>query len=124
MTDSFNRPLFEARARWYRDGCDGLDDRDEYFASGDCARDAGSDLDAVLSEVRVLEQVIVKLRESAALAVAGSAPAPPEQDREVLELLRKALVVVDAHAEEYPHARPVQAEITRYLETRGIETDR
>ncbi len=50
------------RARWYRDGCDGLEDRDGYYASGDCARDAASDLEAALSEIRVLESVIEKLR--------------------------------------------------------------
>jgi hypothetical protein len=50
------------RAAWYRDGCDGLEDRDGYYASGDCARDAASDLETALSEIRVLESVIARLR--------------------------------------------------------------
>jgi hypothetical protein len=50
------------RARWYRDGCDGLEDIAGYFASGDCARDAARDLESALSEIRVLELVIVKFR--------------------------------------------------------------
>lgn len=50
------------RAKWYRDGCEGLEDRDGYYASGDCARDAASDLETALSEIRVLERVIALMR--------------------------------------------------------------
>lgn len=50
------------RARWYREGCEGLEDREGYYASGDCARDAASDLEAALSEIRVLESVIARFR--------------------------------------------------------------
>lgn len=50
------------RAQWYRNGCPGLEDRDTYYASGDCARDAASDLESALSEIRVLELVIKKFR--------------------------------------------------------------
>lgn len=50
------------RAQWYRDGCPFLEDREGYFASGDCARDAASDLEAALSEIRVLERVLVLAR--------------------------------------------------------------
>jgi hypothetical protein len=32
-----------------------------------------------------------------------------------LDLLKRSLVVVEAHAEEYPDARPLAAEIRRYL---------
>jgi hypothetical protein len=53
----------EERARWYRDGCEGLEDRDGYYASGDCARDAASDLETALSEIRVLERVLALRRE-------------------------------------------------------------
>jgi hypothetical protein len=52
------------RAAWYRDGCEGLEDVAEYYASGDCARDAASDLETALSEIRVLENVIARLRSS------------------------------------------------------------
>lgn len=64
MTDGSLVNLLAARAAWYRDGCEGLEDREEYFASGDCARDAASDLETALSEIRVLEAVIVKSRET------------------------------------------------------------
>lgn len=50
------------RAKWYRDGCEGLEDREGYYASGDCARDAASDLEVALAEIRVLERVIALLR--------------------------------------------------------------
>lgn len=61
FTNEMLRTLAE-RARWYRDGCDGLEDREGYYASGDCARDAASDLETALSEIRVLESVIRRLR--------------------------------------------------------------
>lgn len=50
------------RMEWYRDGCEGLEDREGYYASGDCARDAARDLETALSEIRVLESVIAKMR--------------------------------------------------------------
>jgi hypothetical protein len=50
------------RAKWYRDGCEGLEDREGYYARGDCARDAASDLETALSEIHVLELVIAKMR--------------------------------------------------------------
>jgi hypothetical protein len=50
------------RAQWYREGCPFLEDREGYYASGDCARDAASDLEAALSEIRVLERVLVLMR--------------------------------------------------------------
>ena len=53
------------RAAWYRDGCPFLEDRDSYYASGDCALDAASDLEAALNEIRVLELVIAKFRQGA-----------------------------------------------------------
>ena len=36
------------RAKWYRAGCDGLEDREGYWQSGDVLRDVGDDLDAAL----------------------------------------------------------------------------
>lgn len=54
--------VLNERVEWYRDGCEGLEDRQVYYASGDCARDAASDLETALSEIRVLESVIAKLR--------------------------------------------------------------
>ncbi len=74
MTDPLVGTLIE-RAKWYRDGCEGLEDVEGYFASGDCARDAASDLETALSEIRVLENVIAKLRQSPA-ATGGAAPPP------------------------------------------------
>jgi hypothetical protein len=50
------------RAQWYRDGCEGLEDVAGYYASGDCARDAASDLESALSEIRVLERTLELLR--------------------------------------------------------------
>jgi hypothetical protein len=46
------------RATWYREGCDHLEDRAAYFASGDVARDAASDLDDAVSEIRALRKRI------------------------------------------------------------------
>lgn len=39
------------RAVWYAEGCDGLEDVAEYFASGDCAGDAARDLDTALAVI-------------------------------------------------------------------------
>lgn len=36
--------LLRERAAWYLGGCEGIDDREGYYLSGDCARDAGTDL--------------------------------------------------------------------------------
>src|ERR1700730_9826076 len=33
-----------------------------------------------------------------------------------VDLLRRALIVVEAHADEYPDARPLAAELRRYLD--------
>jgi hypothetical protein len=60
--DEIVRRLID-RAKWYRDGCEGLEDRNRYYTSGDCASDAASDLEDALSEIRVLEGVIRRFRE-------------------------------------------------------------
>lgn len=40
------------RARWYMDGCDGLEDVAAYLSSGDVARDAASDLDSAIGVIQ------------------------------------------------------------------------
>jgi hypothetical protein len=66
MTNSSNEiaDALTERAAWYREGCDGLEDREGYYASGDVARDAASDLQTAISEIRVLERVISLMRAS------------------------------------------------------------
>ena len=66
------------RAAWYRGGCEGLEDREAYYVSGDCARDAARDLEAALSEIRVLERVIVMLRESRGASSGSAVPRTPQ----------------------------------------------
>ena len=51
--------FYEGRARWYHDGCEGLEDRDGYRSSGDLERDAASDILALCSRVRDLERALV-----------------------------------------------------------------
>lgn len=41
--------LLRERAQWYRDGCDGLEDREGYWTSGDLLRDVASDLENALA---------------------------------------------------------------------------
>lgn len=47
--------FYEQRARWYLDGCGGLEDAKEYATSGDLAKDAAADILALCSRVRDLE---------------------------------------------------------------------
>ena len=42
----------ESRAEWYANGCDGLEDRESYYAGGDLAADAASDLRAACDMIR------------------------------------------------------------------------
>jgi hypothetical protein len=52
--------FYEDRAVWYREGCQGLEDREGYYASGDCAKDAAADIFALCSRVRDLEAALVE----------------------------------------------------------------
>ena len=61
--DTYMYRRLTARAAWYRDGCPHLDDGEQFFTSGDVARDAAADLEQALSEIRVLDSVIQRLRE-------------------------------------------------------------
>ncbi len=61
LTKSSPGGLLAERARWYRDGCDGLEDREGYFASGDVARDAASDLDSALAQLTAQAEEIAQL---------------------------------------------------------------
>lgn len=62
MSESSSVATLTERMKWYRDGCEGLEDREGYLDSGDVARDAARDLETALSEIRVLERVIAKMR--------------------------------------------------------------
>lgn len=44
MSEQSQVKALEERAKWYSDGCDGLEDRESYYKSGDCASDAARDL--------------------------------------------------------------------------------
>ena len=47
--------LLRARAEWYRAGCDGLEDREGYWTSGDLLREVAGDLDAALARLAQVE---------------------------------------------------------------------
>lgn len=92
--------LLSDRAAWYRDGCEGLEDREGYYASGDCARDAASDLETALSEIRVLEDVITRLRADIGLPGARVPEGGPvEPCPECHELNRALCEEIEGYAE-------------------------
>ena len=56
--------LLESRTEWYARGCNGLEDRSSYYASGDVVHDAGVDLALACAIVRKLQSVLDAVQRS------------------------------------------------------------
>jgi hypothetical protein len=114
--------LLTDRAEWYRDGCDGLEDRDGYYASGDCASDAASDLESALAEITALRQQVQALeRQLTAYREAPITTTWREHLGPLREELERALAEVQTRDEQIAQLREALEKAIEVIRTHGSD---
>ncbi len=86
--------LLAERAKWYREGCPHLEDRDGYYPSGDLARDAADDLGAAIEALQSLTEAHAALERGHEILSGAYA----EMNNQVVDALRRENALTEAHA--------------------------